>query len=60
MQAKVVTASQNHPDLQKKNYIYIYILFKKILYDKLIYCDCPNKNVEHPNLRITKIQIQQK
>ena len=33
---------------------------KKILYAKLIYCDHPSKNVEHPNLRITKIWVQQK
>ena len=27
---------------------------KKILYAKLTYCDHPNKNVEHPDLRIIK------
>ena len=41
-------------------YIYIYTFAKKILYAKLIYCDHPNKNVEHPDLRITKIWVQQK
>ena len=35
-------------------------LSKKILYAKLIYCNHPSKNVEHPNLRITKIWVQQK
>ena len=40
--------------------IYIYIFPKKILYAKLIYCDHPNKNVEHLDLRITKIWVQQK
>ena len=38
----------------------MYILAKKILYAKLTYCKYLNKNVEHPNLRITKIWIQQK
>ena len=49
---------------KKKKYIYIYIYIylskKKNLYAKIIYCDHPNKNVEHPNLRITKIWFQQK
>ena len=40
--------------------ICIYILVKKILYAKLIYCDYPNKNVKHPDLKITKIWVQQK
>ena len=35
-------------------YMYIYILAKK-LYAKLTYCDYPKKNIEHPDLRITKI-----
>ena len=35
-------------------------LAKKILYAKLTYCDYPNKNVEHLDLRITKIWIQPK
>ena len=38
--------------------MYIYILAKKILYAKLTYCNHPNKNFEHPNLRITKIWVQ--
>ena len=38
----------------------MYALTKKILYAKLTYCDQPNKNVEHPDLRITKIWVQQK
>jgi len=33
---------------------------KKKLYAKLTYCDHPNKNYERPNLRITKIWVQQK
>ena len=37
-----------------------YTLAKKILYTKLIYCDYPNKNFEHPDLKITKIWVQQK
>ena len=57
MQAKVVTGPPLlTPDLQKK--MYIYTLVKKILYDKLTYCDHPNKNIEHPDLRITKIRVQ--
>ena len=42
--------------LAKKKYIYT--LVKKILYAKLTYCDHPNKNIEHPDLRITKIWVQ--
>ena len=38
--------------------MYIYILAKKILYAKLTYCNHPNKNFEHPNLRIKKIWVQ--
>ena len=38
----------------------MYILAKKILYAKLTYYKYLNKNVEYPNLRITKIWIQQK
>ena len=38
----------------------MYALTKKILCAKLTYCDQPNKNVEHPDLRITKIWVQQK
>ena len=45
-------------NLQKKK-VYIHLL-KKILYTKLAYCDNPNKNVEYPNLRITKNWVQQK
>ena len=40
--------------------IYIYALAKNILNAKLTYCDYPNKKVEHPDLRITKIWVQQK
>ena len=54
MQVRVVTRSLL---LVKK---FMYILAKKILYAKLTYCKYLNKNVEHPNLRITKIWIQQK
>ena len=54
MQARVVTGP---PCLAKK---YIYTLTKKILYAKLTYCDHPNKNNEHPDLRITKIWVQKK
>ena len=35
-------------------------LAKKILYAKLTYWDYFNKNFEHPDLRITKIWVQQK
>ena len=49
--------SQGGPDLQKTC---IYILAKKVLYAKLTYCDYPNKNFKHSNLRITKICVQQK
>ena len=42
----------------------IYTLAKNILYEilyaKLTYCDHPNKNFEHPNLRIAKICVQKK
>ena len=31
-----------------------------MLYAKLIYFDHPNKNVEHFDLKITKILVQQK
>ena len=31
-----------------------------MLYAKLTYRDYSNKNVEHPDLRITKIWVQQK
>ena len=44
-------ASQGHPDLPKI-YIYIYI------YTKLPYFDHLNKNIDHHNLRITRISIQ--
>ena len=40
-------------------YIYIY-LPKKILFAKLIYFDHPNINVEHSDLKITKILAQSK
>ena len=50
-------AALHQPALQKK--MYIYTCSKKILYAKLTYCDYPNKNFEHPNLRITKICVQQ-
>ena len=53
MQARVITGL---PWLVKK---YIYTLTKNILYAKLTYCKYPNKNFEHPNLRITKILVQQ-
>ena len=49
--------SQDHPELLKNVYRH---LLKKILYAKLTYCDHPDKNVEHPDLRITKIWVQQK
>ena len=54
-----------HVRQAKKNvhiyiYIYTHTLAKKKLYAKIIYCDHPNKNVEHPGLRITKIWFQQK
>ena len=35
----------------------IYTLAKKELYVKLIYCNDLNKNVEYPNLRITKFRF---
>ena len=38
----------------------IYTFAKKTLYVKQTYCDHPNKNIEHPDLRITKIWVQQK
>ena len=41
----------------KKN---VYTLAKNILYTKLIYCDHYNKNIEHSNLRITKIWVKKK
>ena len=51
--------SQDHPDLhQTCKKMFIYTLVKKILYAKLTYCDHPNKNIEYPNLRITKIWVQ--
>ena len=58
MQAKVVT----RPPWLVKNGIYTLAQKKKKkkLYVKLTYCDHPNKNVEHPNLRITKSWVQQK
>ena len=31
-----------------------------MLYAKLTYCDYLNKNFEYPDLRITKIWVQQK
>ena len=33
---------------------------KKKLYVKLTYFDHPNKNVEHPDMRITKSWVEQK
>jgi len=39
--------------------MYTYTCQKK-LYAKLTYCDHPNTNVEHLDLRITKIWVQQK
>ena len=38
----------------------VYTLAKNILYTKLIYCDHYNKNIEHSNLRITKIWVKKK
>ena len=62
--SQVVTRS---PDLhltykkKKKKKKSIYILAKNILlYAKLIYRNYLNKNVEHPDLRIIKIWVQQK
>ena len=49
---------QDGPDLQKMTYIHLAKKEKKNV--KLTYCDCPNKNVEHPDLRITKSWVQQK
>ena len=49
--------SQDHPDLQKNC---ICTLVKKELYVKITYCDHLNKNIEQPELRITKSQVQQK
>ena len=40
--------------------MYIYTCQKKNLYAKHIYCDYPNENVEHPDLRIAKIWFQKK
>ena len=37
--------------------LHIYTSKKKKLYVKLTYCDHPNKNVEHPILRITKVEF---
>ena len=51
--------SHDHSDLQKMAYIHLQKR-KKNLYVKLTYCDHLNKNVEHPNLRITKSWVQQK
>ena len=45
--------------LTNKKNVYIH-LQKKKLYVKLTYCDYPNKNFEHFNLRMTKIWVQQK
>ena len=36
---------------------FIYTLVKKIFYAKLIYYNHPNKNVECPGLKITKIWV---
>ena len=47
------------PDLQKMAYIHL-PKKKKKLYVKLTYCDRPNKNVEHLDLRITKSWVRQK
>ena len=47
----------------KKKKMYIYICpkkKKKKSYAKLTYYDYLNKNFEHPDLRITKIGVQQK
>ena len=52
--------SQDHHDLHLTCKKSIYILAKKKLYAKLTYCDHPNKNIGHPDLRITKIWVQQK
>ena len=52
MQARVVTG----PPWFAKKCIYTFV--KKILYAKPTYCDQSNKNVEHPDLRITKIWVQ--
>ena len=40
--------------------IFLKIFIKSIWYVKLIYCDHPNRNVEHSDLRIIKIWFQQK
>jgi len=52
MQVRVVI----RPPWLAKNCIYAFVKNKKIkkLYVKLTYCDNPNKNVEHLDLRITK------
>ena len=50
---------------KKKMGVYIYmcvcVYLQKIkLYAKLTYCDYPNKNIKHPNLKIIQIWVQQK
>ena len=47
-------ASQGSPNFQKKC---IYTLTRKILYTKLTYCNYPNENFEHLDLRITKFWV---
>ena len=51
--------SYDHPDLQKNVYMFA-PKKKKKLYTKLTYCNHFNKNIEHPDLKITRIWVQQK
>ena len=37
----------------------MYIYLQKNVYTKLTYCEHPNKNIEHPDLRIIKNWVQQ-
>jgi len=53
----IIFRSRNHHNLQKKC---IKTFLKKILYAKLTYYDYSNKNVKHPDLKITKIWVKQK
>ena len=47
--------SHDYSNLQNN----VYIPAKKYVYIKLTYCEHPNKNNEHPDLRIIKNWVQQ-
>ena len=59
LDAKLYKGTKVSTDLHLtwKKKMYTYTLVQKILYAKLTYFDHLDKNIEHPDLRITKIWV---